>query len=175
MHFPISILPRVVAELRSILEHLFLGQLLRELWRRGDRNIELLRAEVDASGYDLVIGCNGQVRYIQLKTSRTDAKTRSVPINVGLQHRPGGCVIWIMFDKADMTLGPFLWFGGEPGDGLPALGNQVARDTRRSADRGRNDRPAIRVLKKKDFAEIKTIPDLIIALFGHCCGSGVYR
>ena len=159
----------------SILEHLFLGQLLRELWRRGDRNIELLRAEVDASGYDIVVACNGQVRYIQLKTSHGKAKTTSVPINVGLQDRPGGCVVWIRFDKTDMTLGPFLWFGGKPGDGLPSLGDQVGRHTRRSGDRGRNDRPAIRMLKKKDFKEIQSIPDLIITLFGPSSSSSVCR
>jgi len=159
----------------SILEHLFLGQLLRELWRRGDRNIELLRAEVDASGYDIVLACNNQVRYIQLKTSHSKAKTRAVPINVGLRDRPGGCVIWIKFDRTEMTLGPFLWFGGTPGEGLPPLGNQMGRHTRRAGGRDRGERPAIRVLNKNDFTKIETIPDLIIALFGHSSGSDIYR
>jgi hypothetical protein len=72
-----------------------------------------------------------------------------------------------------MALGPFFWFGGKPGEGLPSLGDQVGQHTRRSGDRGRNDRPAIRMLKKKDFKEIHSIPDLIIALFGPSSSSCV--
>jgi hypothetical protein len=34
----------------KVLEHLFVGDVLRCLWRRGARDIELLRAEVDAAG-----------------------------------------------------------------------------------------------------------------------------
>ena len=43
----------------KVLEHLFVGDLLRCLWRLGRRDIELLRAEVDYAGYDLVLECNG--------------------------------------------------------------------------------------------------------------------
>ena len=39
----------------KVLEHLFVGELLRCLWRRGIRNMEVLRAEVDMGGYDLVM------------------------------------------------------------------------------------------------------------------------
>jgi len=131
----------------------------------------MLRAEVDANGYGIVIGCNGQVRYVQLKTSRTGAKTRSVPVNVGLQDRPGGCVIWIKFDKSDITLGPFLWFGGKPGNELPSLGNYVGRHTRRSGEKGSNDRPAIRMLNRREFTEIESISELVLALFGRSNGS----
>jgi hypothetical protein len=41
----------------KLLEHLFIGELLRRLWRLGRRDIEVLRAEIDASGYDLVLEC----------------------------------------------------------------------------------------------------------------------
>ena len=33
----------------KVLEHLFVGDLLRCLWRRGARDIEVLRAEVDGA------------------------------------------------------------------------------------------------------------------------------
>ena len=39
----------------KIIEHLFLGDLLRCLWRKGTRDIEILRTEVDRDGYDLVL------------------------------------------------------------------------------------------------------------------------
>lgn len=51
----------------SILEHTFLGALGRELWARGRYSVEVLRAEVDRAGYDVVITVDDQTRYIQLK------------------------------------------------------------------------------------------------------------
>ncbi len=59
----------------KVLEHLFVGDLLRCLWRKGARDIELLRAEVDAGGFDLVLDCNGVQRHIQSRraTRRQDA------------------------------------------------------------------------------------------------------
>jgi len=57
----------------KLLEHLFLSELLRPLWRQGRRDMEVLRAEVDGAGYDLVVECNGVLRHIQLKSSHTAA------------------------------------------------------------------------------------------------------
>ena len=37
----------------NLIEHVFLGELLRGLWRRNVRDLEVLRPEVDSSGYDL--------------------------------------------------------------------------------------------------------------------------
>jgi hypothetical protein len=53
----------------KLLEHVFIGELLRCLWRSGRRDIEVLRAEIDASGYDLVLECNGVLRHVQFKSS----------------------------------------------------------------------------------------------------------
>ena len=36
----------------KVIEHLFVGDLLRCLWRQGTRDIEILRADVDRAGYD---------------------------------------------------------------------------------------------------------------------------
>jgi hypothetical protein len=48
-----------------------------------------------------------------------EAKTARVGINAALQSKPSGCVIWLRFDPVTLALGPFLWFGGEPGKPLP--------------------------------------------------------
>lgn len=40
------------------LVHLFLGELLAEMWRTNRRDIEVLKAEVDRGGYDLVLEAN---------------------------------------------------------------------------------------------------------------------
>ena len=74
--------------------------LLRCLLRKGRRDIEVLRSEVDNGGDDLVIECDGVVRHIQLKSSHRDAATWYPKINVNLARRPSGCVIWVFFGSA---------------------------------------------------------------------------
>ena len=59
----------------KLLEHLFIGEVLRCLWRKGIATAEFLRPEVDSGGYDLVIDCNSILRHIQLKSSHREAKT----------------------------------------------------------------------------------------------------
>jgi hypothetical protein len=60
-----------------IIEHIFVGDALREWWRDGVIDVEVLRSEFDAHGYDLVMSRGRIVRHIQLKAS-----TRSKPSRV---------------------------------------------------------------------------------------------
>ena len=57
------------------------------------------------------------MRHVQLKSSHRRAKTSEVRINTALKRKRSGSVVWIQFDPATMELGPFLWFGGQPGEG----------------------------------------------------------
>ena len=61
----------------QLVEHVFLSEVLQEVWYSFGKTVEVLRSEVDASGYDLVFECNGILRHVQLKTSKSDAKTAS--------------------------------------------------------------------------------------------------
>jgi hypothetical protein len=65
-----------------------------------------------------------------------------------------------------LSLGPFLWFGGDPGDQMPPLGEKVARHTKPNAMLKKADRPAHRVIAKKQFASLDTIEDVISRLVG---------
>lgn len=150
----------------KVIEHVFLSDLLRCLWCQGARDIEVLRAEVDKGGYDVVLEANGFLRHIQLKSSHRLAKTADVGINIALARKPSGCVIWIRFDPETLALGPFLWFGGEPGAPLPLLGNQVGKHTKPNTEGQKAERPNIRVLKRGRFTVLATIADVAHALFG---------
>jgi hypothetical protein len=107
----------------KLLGHVFIGELLQCLWRQGRRDIEVLRAEIDYSGYDIVLECNGVLRYVQFKSSHRDATTREVNVSVNLAKKRGACVIWIIFDGQTMKLRPYLWFGGGAGEPLPPIGD----------------------------------------------------
>lgn len=150
----------------KVLEHLFVGDLLRCLWRKGARDIEVLRAEVDRAGYDLVLECNGVLRHVQLKSSHRSAKTRDVKIHVNLAEKPSGCVIWILFDPESLELGPFLWFGGPPRHRMPPLGDRVARHTKGDRTGRKAERPNIRVLAKSRFEVLPTMDAVARELFG---------
>lgn len=45
-----------------IVEHVFVGEAMRRLWQLGIVNIEILRAEFDATGYDVVMCCGSVMR-----------------------------------------------------------------------------------------------------------------
>src|SRR4051812_11990180 len=114
----------------KVLEHIFLGDLLRALWCMGVHEVQVLRPEVDRNGYEFVVGCNGIRRSIQLKTIRRGGKAQAVTVNRRLEMEPSGCVIWIVFDEKTLQLGPFLWLGKPAGEKLQDLGEKVARKSR---------------------------------------------
>ncbi len=150
----------------KVIEHLFVGELLRTLWRRGIRDFEVLRAEVDRSGYDLAMECSGVFRHIQLKSSYRGSATQSVDVNVNLRRKPSGCVIWIMFDAASLELGPFLWLGGVPREKLPDLGERMARHTKADATGKKAERPDLRVVRRSQFSQLADTDAVLAALFG---------
>lgn len=150
----------------KVLEHLFVGELLRCLWRRGIRNMEVLRAEVDMGGYDLVVEANRVLRYIQLKSSHRTAATAQVPVNINLESKPGGCVIWMRFDPETVELGPYLWFGARPGEPALSLGSKIGRHSKGDKNGVKAFRPNIRVLPIGRFEKLNTMDSVVDALFG---------
>lgn len=151
----------------KLLEHLFIGAVLRHLWCQGIASAEFLRPEVDSGGYDLVIACNTVIRHIQLKSSHHRAATAKQNVNICLAEKPSGCVVWMMFNETSLDLGPFLWFGGLPGERLPDIQSfPVARHTKGNALGVKAERPHIRVLKRAVFEQVASIPELVQRLFG---------
>jgi hypothetical protein len=150
----------------KLMEHLFIGELLRHLWLQGIRDIEVLRAEVDCGGFDLVVECGGVLRHIQLKASHKMAKTDSVGINTALLRKPSGCVIWLFFDEATLEFIAFRWFGAGPGQQLPALGDKVAQHSKANSRGEKTPRPNIREVKKSAFRAFGSIEEVSRALFG---------
>ena len=150
----------------NLIEHVFLGELLRGLWRRNIRDLEVLRPEVDSGGYDLALEFRGLTRHLQLKSSYRGARRADVTASVKLLERPSACVLWIFFDPEALSLGPYLWFGGRAGEKIPALGERVARHTKPNALLEKADRPAHRVIAKSRFERLETIDEVIRNLIG---------
>ena len=102
-----------------LIEHLLVGQIMRLLWLRGITQFEILKPQVDDSGYDLVLDANGVLRHIQLKASFRGSSTKSVKVSLRLTKKKSPCVVWVEFDPDALELGPFRWFGGTPNGSFP--------------------------------------------------------
>ena len=151
----------------KLIEHLLIGELLKYSWKRGDCTLEISKPEVDRTGYDLVAECNGHIRHIQLKTSYRGSTTSKQKVHVNLAHKPSGCVLWVCFDQDSLELGPYLFFGGMPGEALPDISSlRVAKHTKGNAQGNKAERPNIREIKKSAFSELKSVKDLWNTLFG---------
>lgn len=151
----------------ALLEHLFAGEVMKHLWLRGDWRLEVLKPQVDDSGYDLVLEANGVVRHIQLKASFRGSTVRDVQVNTLLAAKPSGCVVFMWFDRDSLLLGPFGFFGGAPGKPLPDLGGmKVGRHAKANAKGIKAERPGIRVVPLTRFEKRASIDAVVASLFG---------
>lgn len=149
-----------------IIEHVFVGEALRRLWQLGVAEVEVLRSEFDAGGYDLVLSYKDVVRHVQLKSAIEGGKTSDVSVSLKLATRPSGCVLWIIVDEQLVFRG-YRWFGGAPGQRLPDIGGKkVARQTRANKDGVKADRSGHRILRRGDFEQLASLDAVLQRLFG---------
>jgi hypothetical protein len=150
----------------KLVEHLFLGELLRHFWVTGAGNLDVLKPEVDRAGYDVVLEKDHIARHVQLKTSIKKSRDTSVSINTELASHPSGCVIWIVVnDKLEFQ--QFLWFGAAPGLSLPDLSKfKQARHTRANARGIKSERLNTKVIPKSGFRTVLGMREISEILFG---------
>lgn len=154
----------------QLVEHVFIAELLQEAWFRHHETVEVLRSEIDASGFDLVLECRGVLRHIQLKTSRSAARTAAQKVSSALGSKPSGCVVWILrnedLDACRMRLS-YLFFGAGPGMPLPDLsGFRVAKHTKADSTGTKKARPGLRIVPKSRFEPVTSMGALLCCLFG---------
>ncbi len=150
----------------KLIEHLFIGELLKHSWLKGGCSLEFAKPEVDNQGYDLIAEQNGIIRHIQLKTSHLKARTAKQKVHIALSSKPSGCVIWVFFNEQSMELGPFLFFGGSSGLPLPGLdGFKLAKHTKANAEGIKAERPEIREIPKSQFRKYEMVQKIYELLF----------
>jgi len=156
----------------KLLEHLFVGEIMRYAWLANIKGIEILKPEVDDSGYDLVLEANNILRHIQLKATSLGSKVARFNVHLGLTNKPGGCVIVLLVDRNTLKIEHFLWFGGQPGQKLPDIsGNAVGKHAKGNSHGTKTERPMIRVIPRGKFTEVEGVGAIIEKLFGIKCQS----
>jgi len=152
-----------------IVEHVFVGEAMRRLWQLGIMDIEVLRAEFDTSGYDLVMSSASALRHIQFKVSLAGGARASVNVNLRLGNTPSGCILWIVVDD-DLKILEYRWFGAAPGKPLPDIADRgVVRHTRANAQGEKGVREGQRSLSKVEFETLHGLDAVLERLFGVRC------
>lgn len=150
----------------KLIEHLFIGELLKLSWLHHGCSLEVAKPEVDNSGYDAIAEAEGIVRHIQFKTSIIGGKTASQKIHIKLSSKPSACVVWIYFDEETMDLGPFLYFGAQAGSPLPSLSKlKIAKHTKGDQHGFKAERQNLRVVPKGAFKKFSSVEDIYAQLF----------
>jgi hypothetical protein len=151
-----------------LLEHLFAGEVMRHAWLSGLKRLEILKPQVDDGGYDLVLEANSIIRHIQLKATFRGSTVSRFNVGLGLSTKPSGCVVVILFEPTTLELGPYLWFGAEPGNRLPDISQYpIARHTKGNSKGVKLERPNIRVVPKSAFVRLAQLADVADHLFGN--------
>jgi hypothetical protein len=150
-----------------IVEHVFVGHALQRLWERKAFDIEVLRSEFDAGGYDLVMSYGKIVRHIQFKSVIEGGKTGRVNISLKLAEKPSGCVILLVVSPKNLEIKSYRWFGGDPGKPLTDIkGMKVAKQPKANANGIKLEKPGHRVVPLRKFTPPLEIDEVLDRLFG---------
>jgi hypothetical protein len=153
----------------KMVEHVFISEILQEAWYRYKKIVDVLRSEVDNSGYDVVLECNGVTRHIQLKTSHPGAKRGYLNVNVALAEKPNGCVIWLFREKdpnAFRVKLRYRFFGNGPNQPLPPLESyKTGKHSKGNSQGVKLERPAIKLVPRGAFRKVEDTNELLKVLF----------
>jgi len=148
-----------------IVEHLFIGEALRRLWQRGVTDVEVLRSEFDAGGYDVVMTRGRLARHIQFKSIMAGGKARGTSISKKLAEKPSGCVIWIVVSST-LELQSYLYFGGDPGEPLGDLSiYKQAKFAKGNAQGFKAEKPGHHIVPRKMFKVHQDLDAVLDRLF----------
>lgn len=155
---------KISSFVEKMTEHVFIAEILQETWINYKKKIEILKAEVDDSGYDIVLACNDKLRFIQLKASDLGGTTKKQLLNINLKNKPSPCIIWIVREEDETTkrykLSYLYW-----DDFINIKALKVAKHPKPDKNGIKQERPNIREINKRDFEKISTTKDLIKRLF----------
>lgn len=138
-----------------------------EMWKRGHYSAEILRAEFDAGGYDLVICANGVTRHVQLKTKNLSGSRASFGTSQSLADQPSGCVVVVYVDDRTLAIQRYGLFAGPPGHPLPNIKDFRPTKHTKADSRGRKaERKQRYEVPKSKFKVFDCVAGLYDALFG---------
>ncbi len=156
------------SHVENVLRHAFLAELAGEVWRDDPHEpLGISNAEVDDSGYDLVLERNATIRRIQLKQAHDKKIPRKFSVRVEFATYPGSCIVVVAHSLLDLKPTSYSFYGSGPDDPMPYV--EAHRTTkapgRRKADGSRILRLRYRDVPFSRFKKNLSIRQLIAELF----------
>jgi hypothetical protein len=136
------------SHVENVLRHAFLAELASEVWRDDPNEpLGISKAEVDDSGYDLVIERNGAIRRIQMKHAHEEKTPKSFSARVEFATSPGSCIVVVSHSLADLKPTSYSFYGSGPEKEMPHI--EAHRTTKSPGRRGPDGKRKLR-LKYRD-------------------------
>jgi hypothetical protein len=153
----------------KLIEHRFISDIMAYCWYKKNETLEIIHAEIDNNGYDLLLCYKNIDRYIQLKTSEEKSTTSQQNINLSIISKKNPCIVWIVrkFDlnKNDFVF-KYLFWGSKIGEPLPNVEKlKTSKRTTANSKGVKKERENFRIITKKDFIEFSNIEKLFEQLF----------
>jgi hypothetical protein len=153
----------------KLVEHRFISDIMTYCWHKKGVTLEIIHAEIDINGYDLIISYKNTNRYIQLKTTDIKSKTYNQNFNSLILNKENPCIIWILrsYDnnKNDYDFS-YLFWGSDVKKSLPDIEKyKTAKQNKPNLSGKKEYRKNIKIIPKKDFIKFNTIEKLFNKLF----------
>jgi hypothetical protein len=157
-------LDRRSAQLENRLTRTLIAAIAEELWRRDHwLDLQVFKDEADDSGYDLVLGSNGAMRYIQVRHVALEDRAGGFRLRQDPARRAGGCAVVLVYRADTLEIDHCLYFGGAAGEPPPALTGCPAAVA--SGAHGADRRENCRDVPRRRFAGPLTLAETVEALF----------
>lgn len=156
------------SHVENVLRHAFLAELASEVWRDDpNERLGISKAEVDDSGYDLVLERNAVIRRVQMKHAHDEKSPKKFSVRVEFAMYPGSCIVVISHSLVDLKPTSYSFYGNGPDQEMPYI--EAHRTTkspvRRGADGKRKLRHAYRDVPYSRFKKGLSMRELIQELF----------
>jgi hypothetical protein len=152
----------------NVLRHALIAGLSSVVWARNPlASLDVFNAEVDGSGFDVVLGLGSRVRYIQLKQAHDGKIPVHCSVRLSFSELPGSCVVLMSHAAEDLTLPHFRFFGGVPSEPMASIAamRSTKAPGRRNAAGERKVRANYRDVPVRQFRGPLSIEQLLDILF----------
>ena len=151
----------------KLIEHRFIADIMMIAWYKHQATVEILRSEIDVSGYDIIMSYKNIKRHIQLKSSIAGGRTVQQRINISLLEKENPCIVWLVREydeeKKDFNFKYLFWGARTGGRNTADIKNcKKPRDAK-----GKKEKLNHRNVPKGKFEVCEDIEDLFSKLFGN--------
>ena len=96
----------------AALRHAFLTELYSYLWSFNPTiSLQVFTADVDDSGFDLLLTANQQIRHVQLKSSFVGSTTKKVRVRDSLFEQRGGYILGCHYSPETLRITGYSFLG----------------------------------------------------------------